>query len=173
MIRSTFISLGLHSFLLTLAYFGLPALKTKEFIELPIDIIEDTPVSSKTSLKLGAKKEKKITEINKKFNKEEKIKKNPAPPPPPIPSKKVIEKKNLSLKKEKEIREIANLIKKKPNIEIEKNNKSKPPKIIEKPDKIKKKQKENFAKGILKTLTKPQVQQEMVKKIKEIVTKRF
>ena len=30
MIRSTFISFGLHSFLLTLAYFGLPAIKTKE-----------------------------------------------------------------------------------------------------------------------------------------------
>ena len=50
MIRSTFISFGLHSFLLTLAYLGLPALKTKESIELPIDIVEDTPISSKTSL---------------------------------------------------------------------------------------------------------------------------
>ena len=53
MIRSTLISFGLHSFLLTLAYFGLPALKTNEPIELPIDIVEDTPISSKTSLKLG------------------------------------------------------------------------------------------------------------------------
>ena len=78
MIRSTFISFGLHSFLLTLAYFGLPALKTKEPIELPIDIVEDTPISSKTSLKLGDTKEKKIKKINKKIEKEEKIKKNPA-----------------------------------------------------------------------------------------------
>ena len=113
MIRSTFISLSLHSFLFTLAYFGMPPLKTKEFIELPIDIIEDTPVSSKTSLKVGDAKEKKITEVNKKLDKKEKIKKNPPPPPPPpIPSKNVVEKKNLALKKEKEIREIANLIKK-------------------------------------------------------------
>ena len=76
MIRSTFISFGLHSFLLTLAYFGLPALKTKEPIELPIDIVEDTPISSKTSLKLGDNKEKKLKKINKKIEKEEKIKKN-------------------------------------------------------------------------------------------------
>ena len=48
-------SFGLHSFFLTLAYFGLPALKIKEPIELPIDIVEDTPISSKTSLKLGEK----------------------------------------------------------------------------------------------------------------------
>ena len=64
MIRSTLISFGLHSFLLTLAYFGLPALKTNEPIELPIDIVEDTPISSKTSLKLGEAKEKKITNIS-------------------------------------------------------------------------------------------------------------
>ena len=67
MIRSTFISFGLHSFLLTLAYFGLPALKTQKPIELPIDIVEDTPISSKTSLKLGDTKEKKLKKINKKI----------------------------------------------------------------------------------------------------------
>ena len=39
MIRSTFISFGLHSFLLTLAYFGLPAMKTKEPIELPVQLL--------------------------------------------------------------------------------------------------------------------------------------
>ena len=111
MIRSTFISFGLHSFLLTLAYFGLPALKTKEPIELPIDIVEDTPISSKTSLKLGDTKEKKLKKINKKIEKEEKIKKN-TPPPPPIPSKKEVEKKELALKKDKEIKKIATLIKK-------------------------------------------------------------
>ena len=165
MIRSTLISLGLHSFLLTLAYFGLPALKTVEPIELPIDIVEDTPVSSKTSLKLGDANKKKVTEMSKKFDKEKKSNKTP-PPPPPIAPKKIVEKKNLALKKEKEIREIANLIKKKPKIKIEKNKKPTPPKIIRKPDKIKNKQKENFAKGILKTLTKPQVQQVMVKKDK-------
>ena len=111
MIRSTFISFGLHSFLLTLAYFGLPALKTKEPIELPIDIVEDTPISSKTSLKLGDTKEKNLKKINKKIEKEEKIKKN-TPPPPPIPSKKEVEKKELALKKDKEIKKIATLIKK-------------------------------------------------------------
>ncbi len=164
MIRSTFISLGLHSFMLVLAYFGLPALKTKEPIELPIDIVEDTPISSKTSLKLGEAKEKKITKINKKIKKEEKIKKNPLPP---IPTKKVVEKKNLALKKEKEIREIATLIKKKPTIDIKKKNKPKPPKIMKKPEKIKNKQKENLAKGILKTLTKPKIQREKIKKNKK------
>ena len=180
MIRSTFISFGLHSFLLTLAYFGLPTLKTKEPIELPIDIVEDTPISSKTSLKLGDTKEKKFKKTNEKIEKDEQIKKKPSPPPP-IPSKKVVEKKNLALKKEREIKEIAALIKKKPKIEIEKKKKQKLPKIIKKPEKIKNKQKENLAKGILKTLTKPQIQrkkinkdkrnsnQEVLKKIKTIV----
>ena len=166
MIRSTFISFGLHSFLITLAYFGLPALKTKEPIELPIDIVEDTPISSKTSLKLGDTKEKKLKKINKKIEKEEKIKKNP-PPPPPIPTKKEVEKKELALKKDKEIKKIATLIKKKPKIEIKKKNKPNPPKIVKKPEKIKNKQKEYLAKGILKTLTKPQIQQEKVKKDKK------
>ena len=166
MIRSTFISFGLHSFLLTLAYFGLPALKTKEPIELPIDIVEDTPISSKTSLKLGDTQEKKLKKINKKIEKEEKIKKNP-PPPPPIPTKKEVEKKELALKKDKEIKKIATLIKKKPKIEIKKKNKPNPPKIVKKPEKIKNKQKEYLAKGILKTLTKPQIQQEKVKKDKK------
>ena len=165
MIRSTFISFGLHSFLLTLAYLGLPAIKTKEPIELPIDIVEDTPISSKTSLKLGDTKEKKIKQINKKIEKQEKIKKN-SPPPPPIPTKKEVEKKKLALKKDKEIKKIATLIKKKPKTEIKKQIKSNPPKIVKKPEKIKNKQKENLAKGILKTLTKPQVQQENIKKDK-------
>ena len=165
MIRSTFFSFALHSFLLTLAYFGLPALKTNEPIELPIDIVEDTPISSKTSLKFGEAKEKKNTKINKKIDKEEKIKKKPSPPPP-IPTKKELEKKELALKKDKEIKNIATLIKKKPKIEINKKNKLKPPKIVKKPEKIKNKQKENLAKGILKTLTKPKIQQEKIKKEK-------
>ena len=159
---STFISLGLHVSLIIFAYYGLPSFKVKEPIELPIDIVEDTPVSSKTSLKLGEQKEKKI---NKEIEKEEKIKKKTAPPPP-IPTKKEVEKKELALKKDKEIKKIATLIKKKPKIEIKKQNKSNPPKVVKKPEKIKNKQKENLAKGILKTLTKPQVQQENVKKNK-------
>lgn len=166
MIRSTFISFGLHSFLIILAYFGLPALKTIEPIELPIDIVEDTPISSKSFLNLGEQKEKKLKKINKEIKKEEKIKKKPAPPPP-IPTKKELEKKQLALKKDKEIKKIATLIKKKPKIEIKKKNKANTPKILKKPEKIKNKQKENLAKGILKTLTKPQIQQEKVKKNKK------
>ena len=164
MVKSTFISFGFHSFLLILAYFGLPAFKTKDTIELPIDIVEDTPVSSKTSLKLGQTKEKKITKTNKKIAKEKKVKKIPSPPP--IPTKKVVEKKNLDLEKEKEVKEIATLIKKKPKIDIKKKKKPKPPKIVKKPEKIKNKQKENLAKGILKTLTKPEIHQEKQKKNK-------
>tara|TARA_B100000900_G_C20232066_1_gene574296 strand:+ start:203 stop:595 length:393 start_codon:yes stop_codon:yes gene_type:complete len=123
MVRSTFISFGLHSFLITIAYFGLPALKVKEPVEQPIDIVEDTPVSSKTSLKLGNEKEE-ITKKAKKENiKEKKIKKIPSPPPPPMPTKEIVEKKNLALKKEKEIKEIATLIKKKPKIDIKKKKK--------------------------------------------------
>ena len=171
MIRSTFISLGLHSLLLVLAYFGLPALKTKDPVEIPIDIVEDTPISSKTSLKLGEAKKIKTTNINKKIDKEEKIKKKTSPPP--VPTKKSVEKKNLALKKEKEIREIAKLIKKKPKFEVKKKNKPKPPKIVKKPEKIKNKQKENLAKGILKTLTKPQVKQEKIKKDKKHSNKEF
>ena len=158
-------SFGLHSFLLTLAYFGLPAIKNKEPIELPIDIVEDTPISSKSSLKLGEQKIKKIKTLNKKTEKKEIIKKKPAPPP--VPTKKQVEKKRLALKKDKEIKKIATLIKKKPKIEITKKKKSDPPKIVKKPEKIKKTQKENLAKGILKTLTKPQVQKEKIKKDKK------
>ena len=59
MVKSTFISFGLHSFLIILAYLGLPAFKVKEPIEQPIDIVDDTPVSTKTFLKFGnTKKEK-------------------------------------------------------------------------------------------------------------------
>ena len=83
-----------------------------------------------------------------------------------MPTKKVVEKKELALKKDKEIKKIASLIKKKPKIEIKKKNKPEPPKIVKKPEKIKNKQKEYLAKGILKTLTKPQVQQEKIKKDK-------
>ena len=105
MINSTFISIGIHFFLIIFAYFGLPSFQVKEPIELPIDIVEDTQISSKTSLKLGNAKVKEVERI-KKGNKKEKVKKAP-PPPPPLPSKKMIEKKNMELNKKKEIKQIA------------------------------------------------------------------
>ena len=154
MVKSTFISFGLHFFLMALAYFGLPALKIKEPIEQPIDIVDDTPLSTKTSLKFGNTKKEKLKEKKIKKNIEEKNKKIPLPP---LPTKKIIEQKNSILKKEKEIKEIASLIKKKPKLKIEKKKKPNPPKIVKKPKKIKNKQKENLAKGILKTLTKPKI----------------
>ncbi len=178
MVNSTFISIGIHVFLIISAYYGLPSFKVKDPIELPIDIVEDTQISSKTSLKLGNTKVKEVKK-NKKVNKNEKVKKTS--PPPPLPSKKMIEKKNVELNKKKEIREIAELIKKKPKLKIKKINQTRPPKVKQKPEKIKKKQKENFAKGLLNTLKKPKkiVQKsikeknkhnnsEMLKKIKKM-----
>ena len=162
MFKSTFISIGLHVFFIILAYYGLPSLKIKEPIESPIDIVEDTPISSKTSLKLGETKVKEVKEI-KKVIKKEKVKKTP--PPPPAPSKKMVEKKNAELKKKKEIREIAELIKKKPKLKKKKVKKVLPPKVEKKPEKIKNKQKENLAKGILNTLTKPKKKVENSKKV--------
>ena len=174
---STFISLGLHVFLIIFAYYGLPSFKVKEPFELPIDIVEDTPISSKTALKLGDTKVKELKK-NKKVIKEENIKKIP---PPPLPSKKIIEKKNLELKKKKEIREIADLVKKKPKLKIKKVKKTAPPKVVSKPKKIKKNQNENLAKGILNTLIQPKQNiksgkkekkknnnKEMLKKIKKL-----
>ena len=158
MFKSTFISIGLHVFFIILAYYGLPSLKIKEPIESPIDIVEDTPISSKTSLKLGETKVKKVI-------KKEKVKKSP--PPPPAPSKKMVEKKNAELKKKKEIREIAELIKKKPKLKKKKVKKVLPPKVEKKPEKIKNKQKENLAKGILNTLTKPKKKVENSKKVEK------
>ena len=164
MFKSTFISIGLHVFFIILAYYGLPSLKIKEPIESPIDIVEDTPISSKTSLKLGETKVKEVKEI-KKVIKKEKVKKTP--PPPPAPSKKMVEKKNAELKKKKEIREIAELIKKKPKLKKKKVKKALPPKVEKKPEKIKNKQKENLAKGILNTLTKPKKKVENSKKVEK------
>ena len=164
MFKSTFISIGLHVFFIILAYYGLPSLKIKEPIESPIDIVEDTPISSKTSLKLGETKVKEVKEI-KKVIKKEKVKK--VPPPPPAPSKKMVEKKNAELKKKKEIREIAELIKKKPKLKKKKVKKVLPPKVEKKPEKIKNKQKENLAKGILNTLTKPKKKVENSKKVEK------
>ena len=164
MFKSTFISIGLHVFFIIFAYYGLPSFKVKEPIESPIDIVEDTPISSKTSLKLGETKVKEVKEI-KKVIKKEKVKKTP--PPPPAPSKKMVEKKNAELKKKKEIREIAELIKKKPKLKIKKVKKALPPKVEKKPEKIKNKQKENLAKGILNTLTKPKKKVENSKKVEK------
>ena len=164
MFKSTFISIGLHVFFIIFAYYGLPSFKIKEPKESPIDIVEDTPISSKTSLKLGETKVKEVKEI-KKVIKKEKVKKTP--PPPPAPSKKMVEKKNAELKKKKEIREIAELIKKKPKLKIKKVKKALPPKVEKKPEKIKNKQKENLAKGILNTLTKPKKKVENSKKVEK------
>ena len=164
MVMSTFISFGLHSFLIIIAYLGLPVFKVKEPIEQPIDIVDDTPVSTKTSLKFGNTKKEKLKETKIKKNIEENNKKIP---PPPLPTKKIIEKKNSILKKEKEIKEIASLIKKKPKLNIEKKKKPNPPKVVKKPKIIKNKQKENLAKGILKTLTKPENIQRKLKKDKK------
>ena len=164
MFKSTFISIGLHVFFIIFAYYGLPSFKVKEPIESPIDIVEDTPISSKTSLKLGETKVKEVKEI-KKVIKKEKVKKTP--PPPPAPSKKMVEKKNAELKKKKEIREIAELIKKKPKLKKKKVKKVLPPKVEKKPEKIKNKQKENLAKGILNTLTKPKKKVENSKKVEK------
>lgn len=175
MLKSTFISVGLHFFFILIAYYGLPHFKSKEPIEQPIDIVEDTPVSSKTSLKLGKTKEKQIKNEKKEIIKEEKVIKKP-PPPPPLPSKKTIDKKNEALKKKKEIKEIAELVKKKPKLKIKKKQKKIIPKVVSKPEKIKKKQKEQLAKGILKTLSKSQPnlkksKEDKNKKNKEVLRK--
>ena len=162
MFKSTFISIGLHVFFIIFAYYGLLSFKIKDPIESPIDIVEDTPISSKTSLKLGKTKVKEVKK-NKKEIKKEKVKKTPQPPP--LPSKKMVEKKNAELKKKKEIREIAELIKKKPKLKKKKVKKVLPPKVEKKPEKIKNKQKENLAKGILNTLTKPKKKVENSKKV--------
>ena len=164
MVKSTFISIGLHIFLIMFAYYGLPSLKVKEPVELPIDIVEDTSISSKTSLKLGKTKVKEVKKV-KKVIKKEKVKKTL--PPPTLQSKKIIEKKNVELKKKKEIKKIAELIKKKPKLKIKKVKKALPPKVEKKPEKIKNKQKENLAKGILNTLTKPKKKVENSKKVEK------
>lgn len=177
MVSSTFISIGLHISFIIIAYFGMPILKVKEPIEQPIDIVDDTPISSQTSLKLGTTKVKK--ENDKKIEvKEKKIKKT-VPPPPPVLSKKVVDKKNNELKKQKDLNEIAEIIKKKPKLKIEKKKEipkvvSKPrilkkqttPKAVVKPEKIKNKQKENFAKGLLNTLAEAKIKNNEVKKEK-------
>ena len=152
MVKSTFISIGLHVFFILVAYYGLPSFKIKEPIEQPIDIVEDTPISTKTALKQGNMKDKDIKKIKKKIIKEDKVKKIT---PPPLPSKKIIEKKNIELIKKQKLKEIAELVKKKPKYKINKNKNVSSPQVKAKPEKIKQKQKTFLAKGILKTLTKP------------------
>ena len=176
MVGSTFISIGLHISFIIIAYFGMPILKVKEPIEQPIDIVDDTPISSQTSLKLGTTTVKKENE-KKIEDKEKKIRKT-VPPPPPVPSKKLVDKKNNELKKQKNLNEIAEIIKKKPKLKIEKKKEipkvvSKPrklkqttPKVVVKPEKIKNKQKENFAKGLLNTLAEAKIKNNEVKKEK-------
>ena len=177
MVSSTFISIGLHISFIIIAYFGMPILKVKEPIEQPIDIVDDTPISSQTSLKLGTTTVKKENE-KKIEDKEKKIRKT-VPPPPPVPSKKLVDKKNNELKKQKNLNEIAEIIKKKPKLKIEKKKEipkvvSKPkilkkqttPKAVVKPEKIKNKQKENFAKGLLNTLAEAKIKNNEVKKEK-------
>jgi len=130
MVKSTFISIGLHVFFILVAYYGLPSFKVIEPFEQPIDIVEDTLISSKTVLKLG--------------NPNKEVKKTP-PPPPPLPSKKIIDKKNIELKKKKKLKEMAELIKKKPKSKIEKIKKVSVPKVKTKPKEIKQKQKKLLA----------------------------
>ena len=167
MIKSTFLSLGFHVLFILIAYYGLPSIKPKEIIEQPIDIVEDTPVSSKTSLKLGNKKTKKVKKVAK--NIERKIsKKNIVPPPPPKPKDKVLERRKEVIKKLKETKKIAQLIKKKPVLKIKKNNVVKPPKIRKKPNPIAQKKNKQLEKGILNTLTKPQPISEKEKNKKNI-----
>jgi hypothetical protein len=178
MVGSTFISIGLHISFIIIAYFGMPSLKIKEPIEQPIDIVDDTPISSKTSLKLGTTTVKKENEKKIEEVKEKRIRKT-IPPPPPAPSKEIIDKKNNELKKQKEINEIADIIKKKQKLKIEKKKEipkvvSKPktlkkqttPKVVVKPEKVKNKQKENFAKGLLNTLAEAKIKNNDVKKKK-------
>ena len=157
MIKSTILSIVIHAFFILIAYYGLPSIKTNEIIEQPIDIVEDTPVSSKTSLKLGNKKTKKIAE---KINKKTSIKTIVPPPPPPKPKDQFIEKnkeKNKEkIKKLKEKKKIAKLIKKKPILKIKKKKVVKPPKIKKKPKSLTQKQNSQLVKGILNTLTKSQ-----------------
>ena len=164
MVNSTIISIGLHISIIMIAYIGMPSIKTKDPIEQPIDIVDDTPISSQTSLKFGPSNEKEEDKNKKDVLKEEKITKL-SPPLPPPPSKEIIDKKNNELKKQQEIKEIAELIKKKPKLNVEKKivpkvvtkpniiKSSTPPKTVTKPEQIQKKQKQNLAKGLLNTLS--------------------
>ena len=165
MIKSTFLSICFHFFFILIAYYGLPSIKAKEIIDQPIDIVEDTPVSSKTSLKLGNKKIKKSKKKAEKIERKT-SKKNIVPPPPPKP--KVLEIDKEVIKKLKETKKIAQLIKKKPVLKIKKNKVVKPPKIKKKSKLITQKQNSQLAKGILNTLSKPKLISEKEKNKKNL-----
>ena len=170
MIKSTFLSIGFHVLFIFIAYYGLPNSKAKEIIEQPIDIVEDTPVSSKTSLKLGNTKIKKANKVAENIERKI-IKKNivpPPPPPTPKPKNKVLERSKAVIKKLKETKKIAQLIKKKPVLKIKKDNVVKPPKIRKTSTSLTQNQKSQLAKGILNTLTKPQTISEKEKNKKNI-----
>ena len=167
MIKSTFLSIVFHILFICIAYYGLPSIKAKEIIEQPIDIVEDTPVSSKTSLKLGNKKIKKVKKIAKSIVRKT-SKKSTVPPPPLKPKDKVLERKKEVIKKLKETKKIAQLIKKKPVLKIKKNNVIKPPKTRKKIKSNAQKQNSQLAKGILNTLSKPQPISEVEKNKKNI-----
>ena len=79
-----------------------------------------------------------------------------------------MERRKEVIKKLKETKKIAKLIKKKPVLKIKKNNVVKPPKSRKKPKLITQKQNEQLAKGILNTLTKPQPISEKEKNKKNI-----
>ena len=119
MIKSTFLSLGFHVLFILIAYYGLPSIRAKEIIEQPIDIVEDTPVSSKTSLKLGNKKIKKVKKVAENIQRKTN-KKSTVPPPPLKPKDKVLERKKEVIKKLKETKKIAQLIKKKTSFKVKK-----------------------------------------------------
>lgn len=167
MIKSTFLSIGFHVFFILIAYYGLPSIKAKEIIEQPIDIVEDTPVSSKTSLKLGNKKIKKVKKVAENIQSKTNKKSN-VPPPPLKPKDKVLERKKEVIKKLKETKKIAELIKKKPVLKLKKNNVIKPPKARKKLKSNAQKQNSQLAKGILNTLSKPQPISEVEKNKKNI-----
>ena len=57
MIKSTFISIGLHISIILFAFYGMPSLKIKEPIDEPIDIVDESSISTQTSLKLGSKQD--------------------------------------------------------------------------------------------------------------------
>ena len=120
MVKSTFISFSLHVLFIIIAYYGLPLSKINDPIDQPIDIVEDINIGSQTSLKLG-NLDKKQPLKNKKIDSKNLTKKNIIPPPPPTPpGQKIIDKKNLELKKKKEVEKVAQLIKKKPKLKIKK-----------------------------------------------------
>ena len=180
---SALLSLVLHVSLYVFAIYAIPFFKIKEPVEqaFEVDYVENLPTSSLTTVKVGSSTESnKVKDKNKKdITKEKKIKQPPPPPPPASPPiRKIINKKNDEFKNLREIKEIAELVKKKPKFDIEKKivpkalskpniiKSSSVPKIVIKPNQIKNKQKENLAKGLLNTLAEAKIKNDEVKKEK-------